>query len=89
METFPGELHSDFQNATESLSTTGEGRKRIRIRYIPLTRLTDEHRNIVKEYLGSFKYLYSRTVKEQEEKTSELAESFVKMVKDSCRIYDR
>ena len=89
METFPKELHSDFQNATESLSTTEEGRRRVRIKYIPLNRLTDEDRNRVKEYLASFKHLYFCTVKEQEKMTSDLAKSFLETINHSCRIYDR
>ena len=89
MEAFPKDMHKDYQQATESYSTTNDVRRKIRVRYIPLSRMSDDHRDVIEEYLASFQHLYSRTIQDQDQKSLDLAKMFLDALNVSSSIYDR
>ena len=88
MDSFPKEIHPDYQLATESYSTT-EGKKKVRVRFIPVTRLSERDCETVLQHLCSFQHLYFCTLKKQKEKSSALCNSFVNAIEDGCMLYER
>ena len=85
---FPDELRSDYMLATESFSTT-EGKKKVRVRYIPSSRLSQDDIQLVSAHLSSFQHLYYLTVKKQKEKTLAFAHGFRQMLTNSCTLFER
>ena len=89
LESFPEELHQDFRQATESFITTLEGRRKARLRYIPIARLTEEVKNTVEEHMNSFAHLYFLTAAKQRDKVKHFAKNFLEALDTSCNLYDR
>lgn len=89
LESFPEELHQDLRQATESFITTLEGRRKARLRYIPIARLTEEVKNTVEEHMNSFAHLYFRTAAKQRDKVKHFAKNFIEALDTSCNLYDR
>lgn len=85
---FPEEIQSDYMLATESYSTT-DGKKRVRVRYIPLTRLSQEDIQLVHDHLSSFQHLYFLTLKKQREQEQAFSFNFLQMLTNSCTLYNR
>ena len=66
-----------------------EGRKKARLRYIPVTRLSEELKNTVEEHMSSFVHLYFLAAAKQRDKVKHLAKNFFAALKESCNLYDR
>jgi hypothetical protein len=44
---------------------------------------------MIEEYLTSFGYLYTKTLKDQEDRIASLGEEFLEMIEKSSKAYDR
>ena len=84
----PKDIYSEYLLATHSYSTTEKNQK-LRVRYIAKDYLSQEHSNMVTEYLSSFYYLYSVTAKEEESDRRAFSFSFLQMITNSCTLHQR
>ena len=89
LDTFPDELHANYKKATETFITTLEGRRKARIRYLPVSRISEEQLALVNEHLSSFPHLYSVTAERQRERASQVAKHYLIALELSCQKYDR
>ena len=88
VDAVPPQIKSDFVKATEEHETTVHGKK-VRVKYIPITRLSDESKKLISEHLSSFPHLYLCTLRNQEKLYNDFAGNFRRMLEESCRLFDR
>ena len=75
-------------NATESYTTTEQGKK-YRFRFLPGSRVSEDQKKIIEEYMISFTTLYNRALKYQKERVARLGREFLDMIKLSSEHFDR
>ena len=84
----PSEVLSNLWKCSDSYSTTDHGRKH-RIRFLPSKRVPGDLQEIIEDFLTSFEFLYSLTVKEQADNNFIMGKEFIKMVEESADLFDR
>ena len=85
---FPPDTQSNLWKCTETFVSTEHG-KRYRFRFLPLTRISDQDQRTIKDFLNSFKHLYTLTLKSQKEVVLNLTKDLQEMIEASSRLYDR
>jgi hypothetical protein len=84
----PPEVLANMWKCSDSYSTTDHGRKH-RIRFLPSKRVPGDLQEIIEDFLTSFEFLYSLTVKEQDDQNCRMGEEFIKMIEESADLFDR
>ena len=85
---WPNEVAENMMNASISYSTTENG-KRVRIRFIPMTRISEDLQTVVSDKLNGFSKLYQAFLKKQAKVQQDFAKNFTLVILDSSQMYDR
>ena len=89
MNHFPKEIHSDYLLATDTYSTTEGATRKIRVRYIPEDRLSEDNITLIRDHLSSFHHMYFLTVKKQRALMLTFSHNFKQMLVNSDTLYER
>ena len=87
-DNYPLEMHSDYQLATESY-VIREEKKTIRVKYVPLSRLSQTDIDQVQIHLTSFQHLYNSTVKQLQKESFQFAKNYLQMLRNRTTHYER
>ena len=84
----PVPLHIALYTATDSFSTTVNGKK-VRLRFLPLSLLDDSDKEMINKFMVSFNYVYKCAMNNYESEITKRSRAFIVMVQRSQQKYDR
>ena len=84
----PVPLHIALYTATDSLSTTVNGKK-VRLRFLPSSLLDDSDKKMINKFMVSFNYVYKCAMNNYKSEITKRSRAFIVLVQRSQQKYDR